>query len=229
MDILYSFSINNLNNSKMRNLFFLSMFLLVFFSCKKDESDDTSQNNQTYDNYFPLKIGNYWVYQYNKLDSNGITSPVEMVDSIAVDRDTIIQSKSYFILAGINLGATNNNIEIVRDSNGYWVNQDGYIYLTAKNFTSKFNIRSIYAGQDTLLDLYDQMEKINEVIDVPAGNFNVINKKTTVTYRNKIPGVDSVRYSHSYFSKNVGNIYSMVLFYSNPTIYEKKLLRYKIN
>lgn len=216
----------------MRNLFFFSLVLLAFFSCKKDDTNDNdNQNNPTYDNYFPLKIGNYWVYQYNKLDTNGNETLLQIIDSNWVDRDTIINNHTYFIIGGSSFGYTNpDGINyMIRDSNGHFVNQYGQILLSATNFSTKFNLNSIYTGTDTLVDLYDQMFKTTNLVNVPAGDFNVINKRTTITYRQKVPGVDSIRYSHSYFSKNVGNIYSTILFYSNPTIYEKKLLRYKIN
>jgi len=60
-------------------LTFLGLFFLV--SC----SDDSSTNPTTEPNYFPTKIGNYWVYENYSLDSTGkrITS-TKAIDSIVI-------------------------------------------------------------------------------------------------------------------------------------------------
>ena len=76
-------------------------------------------------NYTPLSIGNYWVYEGYKIDTNGIEEPLNNHDSLVIKRDTIINGHSYFVLEGNKISSIWKIKGIFRDSAEYAVNSDG--------------------------------------------------------------------------------------------------------
>ena len=66
-------------------------------SCKKDtEPEPTSLPiTTTYPNFSRLKVGNYWIYQQFDIDQNGNATPKNIFDSCYVEKDTLINGKTY--------------------------------------------------------------------------------------------------------------------------------------
>lgn len=67
----------------MRKLFFIAILFAIFSACQKD--DDSNQNQTVSEpDYFPMAIGNYWVYQFTNTDTLGIVN-YERIDSIFIN------------------------------------------------------------------------------------------------------------------------------------------------
>lgn len=214
----------------MRKLFFLGFIILLFATCKKDELNKFDEPNvQT--NYFPLEIGNYWVYKHFRIDTNGVETELEMTDSIVVSRDTSINNKKYFVLEGIDYPFSSSNwgiVSILRDSSGYLVSENGTILFTDRNFTDTLISRTQLIGGDTFYVLSYKMERVFNPISVPAGTFNVLNYKGTFYMPNPESGVDNTRYMNTFHANNVGKILQ-TYFYSSATFYfEKRLVNYHV-
>src|SRR5687768_1831456 len=47
-------------------------------------------------NYFPMKVGNYWIYEHFTIDENDIFMKGNYTDSMYVEKDTVIFGKTFF-------------------------------------------------------------------------------------------------------------------------------------
>jgi len=83
----------------------LCILTLLIFSCKKEEIEpevipqeeipietDTISNN-----YHPLTIGSYWVYEFDNHLPNGTIMDNNIIDTIKVLGDTVLNGESYFV------------------------------------------------------------------------------------------------------------------------------------
>jgi len=210
----------------MRKLFLLVLAISLFAACNKDKT-----NPQEESNYFPMQIGNYWVYQHYNIDSLGNETDMNKTDSVIIKRDTIINNKQYFVLEGTNYPYNGNRWEILdylRDSSGYLVNFNGIIKCSENNFTDTLVSKTEVIGEDTLYFLTYQMEAPDNYIIVPAGEFEVLNFKGTVVMPKNHPGIKNPRYMNNYYADGVGKIIETYFFLSSPFISEKRLVRYNI-
>jgi hypothetical protein len=215
----------------MRKLFYLLGFIILLFAtCKKDELNKIDEPNaQT--NYFPLEIGNYWVYKHFQIDTNGVETELEMTDSIVVSRDTSINNKNYFILEGVDFPNSSQNwgiVSILRDSSGYLVSENGAILFSDNNFTDTLISRTQFVEGDTFYVLSYKMERVFNPVSVPAGIFNVLNFKGSFYMPNPEPGVEKTRYINTYYANNVGKILQTYFYASNPSYMEKRLVNYHV-
>ena len=166
-----------------------------FASCNKEHSNPKLDPvDKT--NYFPLEIGNYWIYEHYDIDSSGIETERNRTDNVILSRDTIINGNQYFILEGTNYPFDDGNwgiVDILRDSSGYLVNEKGQIEFSADNFADTLNSKPGVFNNDTLYTLTYQMEKVSDPVTVPAGEFEVLNfKGPLTTYR--LPTTDHTVY-----------------------------------
>lgn len=182
--LLFQFkSLLNQNLFKMKKLIVLSFVLLTIVSCSKKESTVNPPLPTVPDpatKYYPLDIGNYWVYENVMIDTLGDETIDEFIDSLIVTRDTLINGNSYAVIEGVKKFAQQPNEwqvrHILRDSSGYMVDHTGGILFSANNFTDTLRIRvQLYNDdQDTLFISHYKMEKPEEKVIVKAGTFEVI-------------------------------------------------------
>jgi hypothetical protein len=214
----------------MRKLFYLGFVIILFASCEKDDSNSINDSVEK-TNYFPLGIGNYWIYKHYDIDSLGNETERDRIDSVIINRDTIINNNQYFILEGTNYpfnGESWGIVDILRDSSGYVVNEKGKIKFSSENFTDTLASEIEVINEDTLYILTYRMEKLTNHAVVPAGEFEALNYKGTVITSNPSQGVKNPRYMNNYFANNVGKILETYFFLSSPIIGERRLVRYKI-
>ncbi len=223
---------------KIKRLLWIGVLVLLTMSCEELETpiEEPTQN------YYPLEIGNYWVYNHFRIDTLQIKTEIPHMDSVIIERDTVINNKKYYILEGTNYitGGVNRHWEIIdmlRDSLGYIINHKGDIKFSLDNFTDTLFQKVFYfpiaydtPGSDTAAIITFKMEMVNEPIVVNAVEFNeVLNFKGTLqSYR--VPSyIDNPRSQDIYFAKDVGKIIETFYYHSYPFRFEKRLVRYKIN
>jgi len=214
----------------MRKLFYLGFMVALFASCDKEDSNPIIEPIDKA-NYFPLEIGNYWIYEHFDLDSLGNETERNRTDSVILSRDTIINGNQYFILEGTNYpfnGGRWGIVDILRDSSGYIVNEKGQIRFSADNFSDTLASKVEVFNDDTLYTLTYQMEIVSNPVTVPAGEFEVLNFKGTVTTPQKIPRTQNPRFMDNLYSKNVGKVLQSYFYLHSPFISEKRLVRYNI-
>ena len=212
----------------MRKFIALIMAVSFLSSCKKEEDTIAKVS------YLPLNVGNYWIYQEFMIDTSGNETANSIIDSVIINRDTIINRKKYYVLEGnypYPDGYQREIVENLRDSSGYIVNQNGTVRFAENDFTDTIAYRAeinIYDNNDTLYVLTYQMERINNPITVPAGTFEVLNYKGTVVTSLNTPGINYPRYLNCYYAKEVGNVLYTYFYINSPKYFEKRLLRYNV-
>tara|TARA_Y100000768_G_C23963091_1_gene676443 strand:+ start:1250 stop:1882 length:633 start_codon:yes stop_codon:yes gene_type:complete len=209
----------------MRNLIGITIALIFFTACKKDD-DSTSNKSASKNSYFPLKIGNYWVYENYEIDANGTETKTSQIDMITIERDTIIKGNKYYVLEGTQYPLSSKEwktLEFLRDSSGYIVDNDGRIHFSKNNFTDVL----LDSEDDSVYIITYQMEELVDPITVSAGQFEVLNYRGTYT-SDYFPDDESPRYIDNYYAKGVGKILYSWFYVSQPTIYEKRLVSYYV-
>lgn len=100
---------------------------LLGLGCAKEESTGPS----TPPNYFPLKVGNWWVYTGVRLDTAGAEEPgTEWRDSTAVVAETTLQGRSGYVVVTYRSGSREDTDTAIVASEGgrlyvYWGADDG--------------------------------------------------------------------------------------------------------
>lgn len=198
---------------------FLSSFGLL--SCQKD--NDSIINPIEEPSYYPLQIGNYWVYENYEKDTLGNEKNIMIQDSITITKDTLINGNKYFVLEGsytIYNQPKWRVIDLLRDSAGYIVNAKGIKIMSNTHFDDNFFVDEI----DESTKFYEKMTKNEGSINVPAGNF-----KDVITYNQKVILNKEEQTVPSHYAKGVGKITHTYKFLSEKNrISEKRLVKYHI-
>jgi hypothetical protein len=208
---------------------FIAFIMAVAFlsSCQKED------DNAVKTSYMPLRIGNYWIYQEFRIDTSGNEIASSKLDSVIIKRDTLINHKKYYVLEGTNYPFSHywDIIDILRDSSGYIVNQNGTVRFAEKDFRDTLVYRAesnIYDNNDTLYTITYHMERNNNAVTVPAGTFEVLNFKGTVIAYMNTPGIKWPRYTNCYYASGIGKIMETYIYISSLQSIEKRLVRYHI-
>lgn len=215
----------------------LSIVLITafFFSfCKKNKQNVPEEELPAlpvaYDNYSALKVGNYWIYGIYA-DSLGNSAPLNVYDSCYVQKDTIINSKTYFKVYRPDY-VYNSGFLYLRDSLHYIVDKSGGILFSSVDFNTTFNtFYSTTPAGDTDYVATTKMEYRDKVVSVPAGSFVASDFKRSFTMMH-IPSGSFMknRAMVTYYTKGVGIVYETLPFYSSvPSQRERRLLRYHLN
>ena len=210
----------------MKKYFVLVIVIAFITSCQKDDYQVEIKNN-----YAPLEIGNYWIYENYIVDSIGNETETSIIDSVVITRDTIINSMKYFILEGTNYPFIRERqiIDILRDSLGYLVNSKGRILFSENNFIDTLYKRVELSGvNDTIFTCTYKMENPNYSVTVKAGTFEVLNFKGTLFRYINLQEIENPKYTNTYYADNVGKILETYLYLNSLTIIERRLLRYYI-
>lgn len=217
----------------MRNLFLFGLMALFTLSCENSDPntgiDDPEMPVEAV--YFPLAVGNSWIYQNVDIDTNGQEKVRSETDSILISRDTLVNDILYFVMEGTNYpfkGGEWGIIDILRDSMGYIVNLDGELKLSSTNFMDTLYVESEQHEDELIYTLSYRMEKEDIPCTVPAGTFHVINFKGTVVGAKEREGIPNPRYLNTRYAEGVGNVLKTYFYFSSSTISEKRLIRYNI-
>lgn len=86
---------------KVKIAIVLAVSLFVCYACNKNE-ENAEPATESYDSPIPLKVGNYWVYDYYdyKVRDSVVTEKYNGRQKITVVGDTIINNQKYFVLNG---------------------------------------------------------------------------------------------------------------------------------
>lgn len=202
--------------------FFVLMGLLLFASCNDKEDDDQIPNSPPLADYTPLEIGNYWVYEWVRVDSMGNETPMgNLRDSIYISKDTIINGETYFKFEGKLMGYSGYK-EYKRDSLDCLINREGDILFSSVNFTDILRIDTIA----TVTVVHFQMNHADSTISVPYGIFSTLDYEGT--YYPLLPSYPyGILYGHNFYAENIGLIKSTTFYYSSPyNTLEQRLVDY---
>jgi hypothetical protein len=155
-------------------------------------------------NYFPLEIGNYWVYEFHRI--NYITGDdVEIIDSMYISKDTLMLGYRFFMMEGTYRGG-----HIVKSFLRYdgkrVVNENGDVWFDART-NQKFNSVNVYIYNDTYPGDYETVRS-DTLIPVPAGDFDNL-LDFLITFGEE--GQPSL-FVHNYHARNVGMVMNFMAY-----------------
>ncbi len=214
----------------MRNLIYLGALMVLFASCEKSEPTEVVETKDS-TNYFPMEIGNYWVYEVYEVDTLGNEENLGVLDSIVIVGDTVINNKNYFVFHGpVEYFRSFDTVQFLRDSMGFVVNSCGTIKMAPEDVENPIWSYNIPSEGTTLFNISYSLEKNNDILILPAGAYEVINYKGTVNML--VDGHFShlyPRYIHNYYADGIGLIMKTRFFALFPKHFEERLIRYHIN
>lgn len=212
---------------------FLSMSLLVmlFISCNKEESLAPSVQLEEEEldatKYYPLAIGNYWVYQRFAIDAEGNATPQNQMDSIRVIADSLIDGKRYFVAVGSKSPFVRNSVVFLyRNDQGKLVDHNGEVIITPFSFSKPFHQGTIPFHSNTIYSETIMQEGGTQF--TPIGTFNSLIRRTYHNLDSKI-----IIHNDEHYVEGIGLI-SWQVKYMTPMltkgIYDEyRLIDYQLN
>lgn len=195
------------------------ILILAFVSCKKNDQPTPPPPPD----FMQLSVGNYWVYEYYKIDTNGVETKLDAKDTALIQKDTMINGIKYFKWYRPSVELKGTNVpSFVRDSGGYLVTNFGAILFSANNFTDTLRIDTL----PILTSVFKMISK-DSIVHVPAGSF------TTRTARLTVFPTDpqypwGTRYYYNIYGEGAGLILWSYSLYSSPSYYEARLSSFHI-
>ena len=209
----------------MKHLMLIALVsLVIFLACNKNESNSDPVPQESVLEYYPLTVGNYWIYGKSNCDSTWTECNSTSIDSNYVSKDTMINGVQYFKIEGGNF--ISNEPLFLRDSLEYIVDNHGNIKFSNKDFETKFNEQYVVANGDTLYFWYSKMVEVPFVVQVPSGEYTCLDNK--LSFFRIHENFETEFNGHYALSKNVGLVYQNVMFASSTGGIKRELLRYFI-
>jgi len=203
----------------MKRVFFCACILIGLLSSCTSDDEDYSQIDNT--NFYALTVGNQWVYKNYRFNfSTQEYVDTGIIDSVNIIGTETIDSKDYYKFRIFTSGNDDGTIlynlngerfELLRDSLGYLVYDDGTIKYTKNNFSSRLLSSNDWGN------VYEQLIALDHEITVEAGTFNSSYAHRFVMLEN---GEQAAGMDHIYYADGYGLIYDTVSFVSqeNPMV-----------
>ena len=198
----------------MKKIFLLTLTICIASSCRKSDRIDIEETQvqppqshlTTAQSYMPLSVGNYWIYERYAMDTNNVIIESGVIDSVYIEKDTIINNAVYFKLVSKNIINANglssyfaNYTQYFNFSANYLEDPLGKKYFSDQDFTTLF-----YSYNDSFYSTLEQMKDQNITVTTPLGSFATHHCKKEVVYNSGVPNALKVRYSGKRYSNNVG-------------------------
>jgi hypothetical protein len=208
---------------KRKMLFTLAVLALISFSCKKKNSTDTPSASP---DYIKLKVGNYWVYEIFKVDTNGVETDQGIADSNYIEKDTLINGNEYFI-KNVHFYPSKAARVPLRDSSGYLLqhNPDGtnFIIFARDNFSDL-----LFTDTNAVFIRTYRMTGKDSIVSLPAGTFTT--RSFLIGYYPVASGYPwGDRRNYYMYGLDAGLVKQIYFYYaSDPDHYEARLIRYHV-
>ena len=222
----------------MKKSIVLGLAVLAFFSCKKEEDPTLVEcaPEITVQDYMPMAIGNYWVYEHVKIDSAGNESKLGLIDSIRITRKETLRGNEYYVFEGTRQPIINNKgiVHKLRDSLGYLVNSGGNALMSVVNFTDTIFKYRDPSDSNWITKSHGIMETERTVVIEGIGPVRVINSAGYFEHnKNRFPQSQRLKVKiNNHYTKGVGLILDTYFwssdFLNSGNIIERRLVKYHI-
>jgi hypothetical protein len=210
------------------------LVLCLLNSCKKDNQlplSETFATQDEYPNYSKLAVGNCWIYELVNIDPYGNESTLSYLDTVVIEKDSIINGNTYYKKVGKNHSGINSlEIQWLRDSLHYIVTHTGELFFSSQDTTTILTSGVSTIDSYTVADITTKMTDMYLPISTPSGSFNACNAKRI--YQGQpgyLYGADFTRYAHRYHAENIGIVRETVQVWASAPIYlERRLLSYSV-
>ncbi len=205
--------------------FLISAFVLsiALTACKNNDNPDPLPAH-TVSDYFPLAVGNMWVFDVSSCDSTWTDCTYLRTDTNHITKDTLINAHIYYKIEGGDL--INPKPVFIRDSLDYLIDSEGNILFSDKDFETRLSEEYIISNTDTLFHWYTQMQEDEVSIQVPMGSFNCLDNQLSF-FRWK-ENFETEFNGHSCYSEGIGPVYQSALLASNTGGFKRELLSYEL-
>jgi hypothetical protein len=219
----------------MRLLNYISiLIILLMVSCKKDsempKEEPIVPSQVTSKNYAKLAVGNYWIYQRFKIDTNGLATPLNIFDSCYVSSQTTFGGDTYYEMYRPN--SYGSPYSYLRDSAGWINNTDLRTIFSPTDFTKIFHVGYATASStDTIAKAINKMTGQDSLVNTPAGVFVTSNSQWThYIYPNWKHYGGAIRRTNTCYAENIGIVLeTLYIIYTDQYTYERRLVRYHVN
>lgn len=203
-------------------MLFVLTALIVFLACNKNESNPVPKESVL--QYYPLEVGNYWVYETFQCDSGIINCEHVSIDTNVVSKDTLVDGFTYYKIEGMKLYY--DEPVYYRDSGNYIVDLYGGIIFTIQPGNEMYNARYIIFESDTVFYWYYQL--YNEMIDVNTsiGHFNCLDFRQS--FFREADNFEIEHNTNHLYSKDVGLVEESAIFASSLSGRKRVLTGYYV-
>ncbi len=215
---------------------------LLFSACKKnDKIEATTSSNSSLQihNYYPLEVGNYWVYQLFELDTLNHEIELNQRDSCYIIKDTLIRGFKYYKLSEPYIN-NSHTYTFLRDSAEYIINSFGNILFSENNakellYETFITIRDsthddLVAKIDTVCKVERRMNHIHLQTITPTGVFNTLNSTEVFEFYPNWSYNGKSRSKSKKYANEVGIVLETLPFVMSNTKYtERRLVRFHLN
>ncbi len=174
------------------------------YSCKKEDVETlnvVTPTEQISNNYFPMTIGSYWVYEFDMHLANGTIVDNNIIDTIMVIGDTLISGESYFVF---ETNKPSSNIIYYRRINeiGEVVSQNNQLICPPDNsYSNIYNSHYGFSGLDTTYHYWEEFSGLTEVNNVLVDSYECIQM---TAYHQAWPSFGSALIADTNFFSSVG-------------------------
>ena len=198
---------------------------ITFSSCKKDEEPNQTPIETVFD-YYPLGVGNYWVYERSSCDTTWTDCISLSTDTCIVTKDTMINDLKYFKIEGVNIIGKMDSW-LLRDSLDYIVDNHGRIHISNTDFESSFDEEYVIINDnDTIFFWHRKIMDHPNSVTVPSGTYDCLDNRLSL-FR-KADNFEREFNTHYYFAEDVGPVYESVMYASNTGGFKRELIGYKV-
>ena len=162
----------------MKRSIVILMMALFIASCKKEGSNPVENNGvqEKVIDYYPLTVGNYWIYKYYTSDSTLNFIDQNIIDSVYVENDSVCYGNVYAVVHS-SYWESDYQVSIptlVRDSSDCIVSNSGSKLFTINQTTS--NLAAYYpldfpGHHDSTFYMTWKMKNSDSICEVPAGQY----------------------------------------------------------
>ncbi len=200
-----------------------TMALVSFMACQKENTSTSIVNTE---NYFPLKVGNYWIYANSNVNQNGMETLSQELDSVYLEKDTLINGKTYFKMVSSLPNSSIFSTKFIKDSLHYLVDDKGIKLFSSQNFADTLHVSDNTGLENILKTRFYKMEKEDNVKS-PIGTYNCLDYRMKGVLVQPIDGKNEL-FCHTYYAKDIGIIKNIASYISTSAFIKSDLVRYKV-
>lgn len=207
-----------------RHFVFILGAVISLSSCSKNNSGPVQipVAEEKVTDYFPLTVGNYWIYQLFEADTSMVPVATGDFDSMYVEKDTIVNGNSFKKVSNSYLYETS----LLRDSADFLVNELGQKRFTHRQFTE--TLYEYRLDDDTRFVVSATMSQRDSTFAVPAGGFVSKSVLGNITTSDDVPAWQKSRSFSTAYSKNIGLVYRLAVWVYSPRYIEWRLVRFNV-
>ena len=214
--------------------------VMFFSSCTKESIEGQNLSSSPKD-YFPLKEGNYWIYDIYAQKGSSAFEKTQYSDSTYIGKDTIISGKKYHTIHTtygeyVGTSAFIPKTYYLRDSSEFLLAPLGYKWFSTKVEDVKIHEKLVLDQQGIKINHSITMKNAVD-IDINGTLFPCLHadhiyavSKLSSTGN---PEISQYNYGSTWYARGVGPVKKVLIGYTNNSpnspSEEKRLVRYKVS